>query len=744
MDFYKNYYNLFSTLKQFLINSGKGYVIETVTQAFDLAVKLHEDQYRKSGEEYIYHPIAVAQICANMGYDTDCICAALLHDVVEDSPDKISINDIKNQFGESVSSLVDGLTKLKDMRFDTKEEESIQNLRKMFFAMSKDPRVMFVKLCDRLHNMRTISSMTEEKQKLISLETMHVFAPIADRLGIRKIKDELEDRSLQCLDPPGYKMVKESIEKRFGETRDFIEESQEKIKSQLVMNNIKFTAEGRVKTVNSVYKKVIMMGKSLDEIYDFYAIRYIVNDLKEVYTVLGVVHELFNHVQNRFKDYISTPKSNSYESIHTTVINDNGIPLEVQIRTKEMHEIAEFGVAAHWKYKSGEEAPEEITKKLMWLKSLVEAEKDITDSEEFMSLLKSGLYADEIFVYTPKGDVKALPKGATIIDFAYAIHSAVGNKTVGGKVNGIISPIDAELETGQMVEILTSNSSKGPNRNWLDFVKTGEARNKIRQWFKKEKRAENILIGREEIEKIFKQVNRSLTEDQRDSIVTNVSRREGFDIVDDFYNAIGYGGVSMTKVTLKMKEEVEKIIKEQTDDLVLDVMPVEFAQVKPYSDNTLVIVDGMDNCQIKLSKCCNPLPGDDICGFVTKGHGLSIHKADCENYLKLKSLDENKNRIFATFWNSEKIKKEESGDKKNFKSMLKINAVNDIRLIPTIASLLADMKVLIHSINEVKIKSDGSIILNLLISARDVEHLNYIISRIKTVKNITEADRSGG
>ena len=739
-----DFYSLFLTLKQFLINSGKGYDIETITKAFEYAAKLHEGQYRKSGDEYICHPVSVAQICANMAYDTDCICAALLHDVVEDCADKTNLNEIKNLFGESVASLVDGLTKLKDMRFDTKEDESIENLRKMLFAMSKDPRVMFVKLCDRLHNMRTISAMPEEKQKMIALETMHVFAPVAHRLGISKIKDELEDTSLQCLDPPAYNMIKTDVEKKFGASRDFIEKSQEKIKSRLNMQNIKFTAEGRIKTIYSIYKKILMKGKSLDEIYDFYAIRYIVNNLEEVYIVLGIVHDLFKSIPGTFNDYISNPKPNSYQSIHTTVINDNGIPFEVQIRTKEMHETAEFGVAAHWKYKSGEEAPEELSKKLIWLKSLVEVEKDINDSEEFLSLIKDGLYTDEIFVYTPKGDVKALPKGATIIDFAYAIHSAVGNKTVGGKINGIISPIDAELETGQIVEILTSNSSKGPNRNWLDFVKTGEARNKIRQWFKKEKRAENILIGREETEKIFKQVNRSLTEDQRDAILINVSKREGFENVDDFYNAIGYGGVSLTKISFKMREEVEKITKEQNSDLIFDVTSVEFDQVKPYSDNTIVVVDGMDNCQIKLSKCCNPLPGDIIWGFVTKGHGLSIHKATCENFIALKSTEENKDRIFSAFWNSEKINKAENQENKNFKSMLKITAVNDLRLIPAIVSVLADMKVSIHSISEVKEKYDGSIILNLLISAKDVDHLNYIIKKLKTVKNITGADRSGG
>ena len=737
--------DMFSTLKQFLINANKGYDLGVITKAFEYSSDLHEGQYRKSGEDYICHPVAVAQICANMGYDTDCICAALLHDVVEDRPDRTSISEIKNIFGGSVASLVEGLTKLKDMRFDTKEEESIENLRRMLFAMSRDPRVMFVKLCDRLHNMRTISSMPEDKQKIISLETMHVFAPVAHRLGMSKIKDELEDIGLRCLDLHAYNMIKTDINKKFGASRDFIEKSQEKIKSRINMHNIRFSAEGRVKTIYSIYKKILMKGKSLDEIYDFYAVRYIVNNLEEVYIVLGIIHELFKSIPGTFNDYISNPKPNSYQSVHTTVINDNGIPFEVQIRTREMHETAEFGVAAHWKYKSGEEAPEEVTKKLMWLKSLVEVEKDINDSEEFLSLIKDGLYSDEIFVYTPKGDVKALPKGATIVDFAYAIHSAIGNKTVGGKINGIISPIDAELETGKIVEVLTSNSSKGPNRNWLEFVKTGEARNKIRQWFKKEKRPENILIGREEIERIFKQLNKTLTEDQRDAILTNVSKREGFEARDDFYNAIGYGGVSLRKIVFKMREEAEKIIKEQGGELILDIQSMEFEPVKAYSDNTVVIVDGQDNCQIKLAKCCNPIPGDDIGAFMTKGgHGFSIHKANCANFSNLKLMEENKARVFSAFWNSAKIGKEEHGEKKIFRAMLKITAVNDLRLVNAIASLLAEIKVYIHALNEIKTKSDGSIILNLLVSARDLDHLNYIIAKLKTIKNITGADRHGG
>ena len=742
MDF--NMSKEFSQLKQFLINSGRDYDIGMINRAFAYAMELHEGQYRKSGEEYISHPLAVAQICANYGYDTYCVCAALLHDVVEDCPELTNIKDVNNLFGRRVASLVDGLTKLKGMKFHTKEEENIQNLRnlrKMFIAMSEDLGVMFVKLCDRLHNMRTISSMTPEKQRIISLETMHVFAPVAHRLGMNKIRNELEDLSLQCLDPILYDEVKENVERKFGESRDCLEATQDKIKARLNMHGIRFTAEGRVKTVPGVFRKIVMKGKALSEVYDFYAIRYIVKEYYEVYSVLGIVHELFNHVPNRFKDYVSVPKSNGYQSIHTTVINDNGIPLEIQIRTEEMHAEAEFGVAAHWQYKSEEEASKEETERLKWLKSMVESGEDTNDPDEFLSSVKIGLYTDEIFIYTPKGDVKALPKGSTVIDFAYAIHSDVGNKMTGAKIDDVIAPIDRELETGQIVQILTSNSPKGPNRNWLDIVKTGEAKNKIRQWFKKEKRAENILVGIEETERIFKQFSKDFSEEQEQTILINVSKREGFENVEDFYNAIGYGGLSVSKITFKIREEVEKIVKEEEGDPILKVKPV-----KPYSDNTIIIVDGMDNCAIKLSKCCNPLPGDAICGFITKGHGLSVHKANCQNYINLKQAEElagNTNRLIPVFWNSGNINKKENHAGQNFVSLLKIYAMPNPRLFSAITNLLEDMKVSVHSIKIVKERTDGSIILDLLISAKDVEHLNYIINKIKTIKNITGAGRLG-
>ena len=735
-----NFFDMFSQLKQFLVNSGKNYDIALITRAFEYASQLHEGQYRRSGEEYICHPIAVAQICANLGYDTDSICAALLHDVVEDCPDKTNLDEVKKLFGDSIASLVDGLTKLKAIHFSSKDEETVQNLRKMFFAMSDDTRVMLIKLCDRLHNMRTIGAMTEEKKREIGLETMYVFAPVAHMLGIYKIKEELEDIGLQCLDSLGYKEVKDAIEVRYGESRDLIDKSQEKIKEVLLADNIKVTIEGRIKTIKSIYDKMFKAKKSFDAIYDFYAIRVIVNDLTEVYHVLGIIHDLFSYREDRFKDYISTPKKNGYQSIHTTVVNDKGIPFEVQIRTKEMHEMAEYGDASHWKYKMGEKLPE----KFKWLRTLLETEYDPNNPEETLTQIRMHLYENEVFVFTPKGHLKSLPIGSTLIDFAYSIHTAIGNKIVGAKINRVIASIDTVLENNQIVEILTSNNSPGPSRDWLKIVKTGEAKNKIRQWFKKENRADNILYGTQEIEKIFRQFNKyALTESQKTEILTLLLKRDGFASLDDFYNAIGYGGVDIKKLTPRVKLEVEKLFPEEIDkNLIIGISQIPLTEHVERSYNSDIIVDGLDNCYIKFAKCCNPLPGDSIAGFMTKGHGMSIHKEDCSNYLTLKSQDNIEGRIFTVAWNLSKTREDYAKPQKGFKAFLKIEAVNDeIYLFSALSAELAAMKVAVHSINKSKVKSDDTVIIDLIISAWDADHLDYIIGRLKKLKNVNSADR---
>jgi len=725
-------YKAFLALKRFLINSGRNYDYDLVTRAYEFAADLHDEQYRKSGEEYICHPIAVAQICANLGYGTDCICAAILHDVVEDCPDKTSQKEILRLFGENIASIVSGLTKLKGVKFMTKEEEDVVNIRKMFTAMSEEFGVILVKLCDRLHNMRTLGALPPDKQKRIALETMHIFAPIADKLGIKKIKAELDDLSLRYLDPFAYEQIEKYINQRFGESRETIESCQDRIKARLNTEKITFIEEGRVKSVASIYQKTIQKACTLEEIFDIYAIRYIVGDLKGVYHVLGIVHELFPHMQGRYKDYISTPKQNGYQSVHTTVTSGS-VPIEVQIRTKDMHEVAQYGVAAHTGYKYN------LDESIAWLRELIEANNDINmDRDEIVANLKESFYSDEIYVYTPKGDIKPLRRGATVIDFAYAIHSAVGNRMTGAKVNGVIVPIEYVLDNNQKVQILTSNSSKGPSRDWLDIARTSNARNKIRQWFKQEKRAENILIGRDEVKKILRELARKpLTEEKRDEILNNISKRAGYAALDDFYNAIGYGGESVAKLYIKIRDELDRAEKE---NLIFDIEQVEMEEPPGYSDGTEVIIDGVDNCSIKLAKCCNPVRGDRIYGFVTKGHGLSIHRDDCRNFIVLRNQEGNEERVFTAFWNeSQKSIKNNDG----FVSKLKISAVDDKDLMRRIVETVHDMRVPMHSISKAPVKksSGDNVVIDLLISARDVEHVNYIISRLKNMKNVKDANR---
>ena len=569
-----------------------GYDLEKITRAYEYAAKMHDGQKRKSGEPYIIHPFAVAEIIAQLQLDTDSICAAFLHDTVEDCSDKTSVNNIRREFGDDVAEIVDGVTKLVNLPFETKEDESIENLRKMFLAMSKDLRVIFIKLADRLHNMRTLEFRSEGKQRTIALETMHVYAPLAHRLGMQKIKTELENLALKYLDPIGYAEVQNEINSRFGEHANFLQTAQQKVEKCLDEYNIGYSIDGRIKSVYSIYRKMYNQNKSFDEIYDFYAIRVIVDSELECYAALGAIHEGFSSIPGRFKDYISTPKPNGYRSLHTTVIGRDGIPFEVQIRTKEMHLVAEYGLAAHWKYKSGEQQTREIIdKKLQWIRTLLETERDPDDPDEFLRPLKIDLFEDETFVFTPKGDVINLPNGSNCIDFAYAIHSAVGNKMVGAKVNGNIVPIDYVLQNGQIVEVLTSASSKGPSRDWLKLVRSGEARNKIRQYFKKEMRAENIVIGKYEVERELKRYGRHFSEAQKNEIVKNVSSRIGLPTADDLYNNIGYGGISVSKLAAKFKDEFDRTVSPLT--------PEEPKQYHRVHHKGLRRVD----TQIRLSQC---------------------------------------------------------------------------------------------------------------------------------------------
>ena len=714
--------------------TGKKYDIAKIEKAYEYARTLHEGQYRASGEEYISHPIAVAEIVAGLELDTDSICAALLHDTVEDCAEKTDLKEIEKLFGADVAMLVDGLTKIVTLKVEDKEEAHIETLRKMLLAMSKDVRVIFIKLCDRVHNMRTLDAKPDHKRRITALETMQVYAPLAHRLGMQKIKQELENLGLKYIDPIGYEEVRTNIEKKYGQSVHFIEDVRLMVDNKLRENNIKFTLEGRIKTAYSIYRKMYNHNKSFDEIFDFYALRIIVDSELDCYTALGLIHEMFNSVPGRFKDYISTPKPNMYRSLHTTVIGKYGIPFEVQIRTWEMHHIAEYGVAAHWKYKSGERSKEEIDKKLEWISRLLETEDEMRDPEEFMQALKIDIFHDETFVFTPNGDVVALPQGATVIDFAYAIHSAVGHKMIGAKINGMIVPIDRVLQNGEIVEILTSSASKGPSRDWLKIVTTSGAKNRIRQWFKKEKRADNIILGRSMVEGEIKKAGYIVNEATRTEAVENVAIRNGFNTAEDLYNTIGYGGIQLSKVRNKIVDEIAKMVTPVEPTPMVTEESIITAKPRKIKSNSGIIVDGESGCSVKFAKCCNPLPGDKVIGFITKGYGISIHKCDCPNVITGKKNPEYVDRWVEASWDAD------SGEKRSlFEANLQIRVDDRIGMLADISVALADMRVDILQIN-VQTTSGGSIV-SLKVGCKNTDHYSSIVSRLRSIPGIYDVSR---
>ena len=733
-------YSEMKSLLEFLGQNERNYDIEKITEAYSYADGLHNGQYRLSGEPYISHPVAVARIVAELGLDTDSICAALLHDTVEDCADKTNLEILARMFGKEVALLVDGLTKIIQVQVADKEEAHIENIRKMLLAMNKDIRVIFIKLCDRLHNMRTLAAKKEDRQRAIALETMYIYAPLAHRLGIQKIKQELENISLYYLDNVGYEEVHDSIEKKYGQNRGFIEEAKAVLSEKLRENHIHFSLEGRIKSVYSLYRKMYTLNKSFDEIYDFYALRIIVDTELECYTSLGLVHEMFKSIPGRFKDYISTPKPNLYRSLHTTVIGNSGIPFEVQIRTREMHEEAEYGIAAHWKYKSGEKSKSNIDEKLRWIAQLLESDENTRDPDEFIHSFKTDIFHDETFVFTPKGDVISLPLGSTVIDFAYAIHSAVGNKMTGAKINGVIVPIDRNPANGDIIEIITSGASKGPSRDWLKIVKTGQARSKIRQWFKKEKRPENIVVGRAEVEREVKKLVKSFTDAELDSVIELVAKRVGINTADDFYNTLGFGGISLQRFLSKIKDELEKLHADDTPDISaeeeLSRIKLSAPKLRPHSTSG-IIIDGEAGCQIKFAKCCNPLPGDKIVGFITRGFGVSIHKSDCPNVIQSRRNEDNLARWVRAEWE----KTDTAEDTHTYEAAIQIIAEDGIGVIAGISSTLADMKVSITQINTQTTKS-GDMAINVVVACRSVSHYNSIVSRLRSVPKVLSVDRA--
>ena len=593
--------------------------LELIKKAYAYADEKHKSQLRKSGEPYIIHPLAVAEIVAEIGLDTDAIVAALLHDCLEDTD--ASFEEISRLFGETVANLVEGVTKLTRVQYSTMEEQQMENLRKMFMAMSKDIRVILIKIADRLHNTRTLEFQTPAKQISKSMETMEIYAPLAHRLGMQKIKWELEDVSLKYLDPEGYQQIIDYLQANEKQSSDFMNAIQSKITDRLASVGIHGSIYGRIKHTYSIYRKMRAQNKSIDELYDLYAFRVIVDNIADCYNVLGHIHDLFNPIPGRFKDYISTPKPNMYQSLHTTVIGSQGIPFEVQIRTWEMHQTAEYGVAAHWKYK--QHAGEGSEKEFEWVRRLLENQQDV-EADDYIHSLKVDMFDDEVFVFTPKGKVISLPAGSTPIDFAYAIHSAVGNSMIGAKVNNRIASYDAQLHNGDIVEILTSKSAKGPSRDWLNICQSNQARVKIKQWFKREKREENIVRGKASFEAELRHAGVDPDILQNAEILPVILKKVSFECLDDMYAAIGYGGLTAAKAVGRIRDDLTKATR--------TLAPKPLArQGTPAVNSSGVIVEDIGSCMIKFSRCCTPVPGDEIIGFITKGYGVSVHRKDCPN-----------------------------------------------------------------------------------------------------------------
>ncbi len=700
------------------ISKREGYDLPRIKRALEFAAKAHEGQMRKSGEPYISHPIAVAEILLEYDCDTDSVIAALFHDIVEDTD--IPLETIRKEFGNEVALLVDGVTKLGAIAYSSREEQQLETLRKMLLAMAKDIRVILIKLADRLHNVRTLDSLPEEKRRIKALESIEVYAPLAHRLGIQNMKTELEDLSLRALDPIGYKEIEEELEV-FNSNNNLFSEIQQKISAKMEAEGLKCRVDGRVKHIYSIYRKMFTQNKQFNEIYDLYAFRIIVDKVSECYNALGYIHDEFRAIPGRLKDYIATPKPNRYQSLHTTV-SYQGYLFEVQIRTYEMHRTAEMGIAAHWKYKGGVFNDNSLDSKLEWVRALLESQKDVNDTDDFMKTFKIDLFADQVFVSTPKGDIINLPAEANPIDFAYAIHSAVGNKMTGAKVNGRIAELTTPLHNGDVVEILTSSSSAGPSRDWLKLAKTSQAKNKIRQWFKKEKREENIIQGKEDLERELRRINVNLNNVSREELYGPLMKRYALDSVEEFFAAIGYGCLSISKILPRLKEEYARLVKQNEP-----VSVPETITKKPKAING-VIVDNVDNCLVKLAGCCSPLPGDPIVGFVTRGYGVSVHKADCKNVKNIPY-----ERIISVHW--------ADGGNDYFPATVCITAQNRIDLIADITTLLASMRIQLQAM-KTREAGNGRVQVFLTMEVHEVEHLDYVCNKLARLNGVSEITRS--
>ena len=719
-------YVVYDDLKQMVLESGRPYDMEMLDKAYQLAERAHSGQFRRSGEPYICHPLHVAMLLVDLGMDTESLAAALMHDVVEDT--SVTLDELESQFGADVAHMVDGVTKLTKIKFSSVEEQQAENLRKMLMAMSQDVRVMIIKLCDRLHNMRTGDAWPEQKRRDKALETMEVYAPIAHRLGISNIKEELEDRSLRYLDPVGYQNIKDLLAENGG--REFVTHIAEVIRERLAENGMpEAIMKSRVKSVYGIYRKMFMQNRDFEEIYDVYAVRIILDTVAECYNALGVIHDMYHPLPNRFKDYISTPKPNGYQSLHTTVIGHEGIPFEVQIRTREMDQMAEYGVAAHWKYKAGIQSggSDRLEERLAWVRQLLESQRENEDAGSLLQDIKGDLLPEEVFAFTPKGDVINLPAGATAIDFAYAIHSAVGNRMIGAKVNSRIVPIDHKVVTGEIIEIITGPADKGPSRDWLKIVTTSEARNKIRNWFKKERREENIQEGRAALEREMRRNLITVPDDKWDEFMAEIARRQRLNSADEMYAALGYGGLQISRLMGKIKDEYGKLkAGDEKANLLADI------PLKKYKGSDGVVVEGIDNCPVKFAKCCSPLPGDEIVGFITRGFGVSIHKKDCQNAQVSMNDPENRGRWVRAYWEDTK--------QENYKATLELTAMDRNGLVGDVAMALADLRVPVYAMSA-RAVDNGRASMSLTIGIASTEHLNSVLAKLRRVKDVVSVMR---
>ena len=743
---YENPEELYHTLIDTIRKYRPATDLSQIEKAYKMASAAHKDQKRRSGEPYIIHPVSVAIILAELELDKESIIAGILHDIVEDTD--VTLEQVRQEFGDEVALLVDGVTKLTQLSYSKdKVEIQAENLRKMFLAMAKDIRVIVVKLADRLHNMRTLEYMNTKKQAEKSRETMDIYAPLADRLGISKIKIELDDLSLRYLEPDKYNEVEELRNAKFSQGEEGIKELVSEIEGFMREASIDAHVYGRMKHTFSIYKKMVTQHKTFDQILDLFAVRIIVDSVKDCYTALGIIHEKYKPIQGRFKDYISMPKPNNYQSLHTTLIGPSGQPFEVQIRTMEMHRTAEYGIAAHWKYKenpNGRLTPGTEEEKLSWLRQILEWQMEMSDNREFMSLLKSdlNLFAEDVYCFTPTGDVLNLPAGSTPIDFAYSIHSAVGNKMVGARVNGKMVPIDYVIQNGDRIEIITSQNSKGPSRDWLNIIKSSQARNKINAWFKQERKADNILKGREMIDRYCKAKGINFSDINKPEFVDKVLKRYAFQDWDSVLASVGHGGLKEGQVINKMIEErTKKLKREVTDATILDaigennkpaVVPIRGSKSK-----SGIIVKGIHDLAVRFSKCCSPVPGDEIVGFVTRGRGITIHRTDCINVLNLPEIE--RSRLIDAEWQGV----EEDNSAATYSTEISIFANNRIGMFVDISKIFTEREIDIKAMSS-RVNKQGKATITMSFDIHGIEELNNLMAKLRQIDGVLDIERTTG